>query len=257
MDHPLYTPILNALLTQHKLPVSPSWLSTFVSTTQQPAPPLVALTSTARFRILVSDIKTCLSQDEHAPSLPADINNVSVKELRLSRDVVVQVLDIVDVGVSKWSQVEAMERVERGEEVRGREVIRTVANLDDGGAGSDGLAAAQGPSTTASATAAARSVGPHKLILQDARGVNVTAFEQVALPQLFIGEGGVSIGCKLLLQAGTLVRRGMVMMTPDKVVVMGGKVESWDRKWRELLKERLVKDVDKQIGNRAGDRSTE
>ncbi|RMD39720.1 hypothetical protein DV735_g5401, partial [Chaetothyriales sp. CBS 134920] len=235
-QHPLYAPILNALQTQHKLPVSPSWLATFVSTTQQPGAPLVALTSTARFRILASDIKTCLSPDE-AAALPAEVNNVNVKELRLGRDVVVQVLDIADVGASKWSQVEAMERVERGEEVRGREVIRTVANLDDGG----------------EAGTASRSLGPHKLILQDAKGVNVTAFEQTSLPQLFIGEGGMSIGCKLLLQRGTLVRRGMVMLTPDKVVVMGGKVESWDKKWRELLKERLVKDVERQIGgDRAG-----
>ena len=48
------------------------------------------------------------------------------------------------------------------------------------------------------------------------------------------------IGCKLLLRSGTVVRRGMVMLTNDKCVVLGGKVEAWDKKWKDERKQRLL-----------------
>lgn len=53
----------------------------------------------------------------------------------------------------------------------------------------------------------------------------------------------MQIGCKLLLKSGTNVRRGMVMLTPRNTVVMGGKVEEWDGKWREGRKAVLQKEL--------------
>jgi hypothetical protein len=43
----------------------------------------------------------------------------------------VQVLDIEDIGTSLWSQIEAIERVERGEAIHGREIVRTIAVGED------------------------------------------------------------------------------------------------------------------------------
>ena len=123
----------NTLLTQQlqqalalgprHLPVSTTWLRTFVSTLRPPIPPLPALASTAHFRALAADASVVLAP---SPALPRDVGDVGIQERRLGEEVVVQVLDVRDVGTSKHAQIEALERVERGEEVRGREVIRTL-----------------------------------------------------------------------------------------------------------------------------------
>lgn len=126
--HPLHAQLSNALLTRHNLPVSTAWLTEFLASRGPNAlPPLPALTSTAHFRLLASDIRTSLSPTTPKNVFPEDVAGVDTKERRLEGTVIVQVLDVIDVGSSKWSQVEAIESVERGEEVRGREVIRTVA----------------------------------------------------------------------------------------------------------------------------------
>ena len=147
-----------------------------------------------------------------------------------------QVLDILDLGSSAWSQVEALSRIEAGEEVKGREVVRVVPimNADDG-AGADAPSAGAGMAPAATK----RSAGPHKVLLQDARGTKVWGFEVVKIPKVGIGEEGTSIGCKMLLK-GCVVRRGVVMLGPECVSVLGGKVEGWDRRWKEGRKTRLT-----------------
>ena len=160
-------------------------------------------------------------------------------------------LDIEDIGTSKWSQVEALERVERGEEIRGREVIRTLV-VEAG----EGPTTGDNPSAAAAAVsaAAARSAGPYRYLLQDARGTRVVAFEKVRVPGLGLGlgddNGGVSVGAKIVLKAGCVVRRGVVMLGPESVRVLGGRVEAWDRTWREGRKERLKRAVE---GEREGE----
>lgn len=285
-NYDLQARLANALQTRYSLPASPAWLSNFLANARQPLPPLPALTSTAHFRILASDLTASLLTSSTAIGtgtataalLPPSIGDVATKETRLNTTangtatpiaIPVQVLDIQDIGSSAWSQVEAIERVERGEEVRGREVIRTVAALEDSdnevavdpaasgpiaagggrsmaarGATAIGNNAQQGtPSASSASSAAKRSQGPHKLILQDAAGTKVTAFELESLPNLWIGEDGMNIGCKMLLQPGTLVRRGMVMLTPGTTRILGGKIEPWDKKWREGRKKRLIEEA--------------
>ncbi|KAK5061180.1 hypothetical protein LTR84_007722 [Exophiala bonariae] len=275
--HPLHAQLSTSLLTRHHLAVSPGWLSEFLSSRGPNAtlPPLPALTSTAHFRVLASDIRTSLCQ-QALDVLPADVAEVTVKERRLDGAVVVQVLDVVDVGSSKWSQVEAIERVERGEEVRGREVIRTVAeDVGGGGGGNSTTSTSTSGSTAPTATATAKKLtsGPHKLLVQDARGTQVFAFEVVKVPKIALSiaasasasasaaaatttaamnqaqaplqnmpieDPGMLIGCKLLLRPGTAVRRGVVMLRPEDCVVLGGKVDTWDRKWKAERKERLL-----------------
>ncbi|KAJ4651967.1 hypothetical protein HRR91_004991 [Exophiala dermatitidis] len=233
-----------------------------------------ALLSTAHFRILTSDITTSLRPTNSAEVLPADISDITVKERRLAGPVITQVLDVIDVGSSKWSQVEAIERVERGEEVRGREVIRTVDDGNDEDAVSAAPAPAARATTTSNtrSTATATSLGPHKLLLQDAKGTKVLAFEVVKVPGIgvstaasasasvsaqqqqqgsnrsMVEDPGMAIGCKILLKPGTVVRRGMVMLKPEDCVVIGGKVDAWDRKWKEERKKNLTMLLNRENG---------
>jgi len=275
--HPLHAQLSAILQARHNLAVNATWLNDFLQSRGTNPPPLAVLASTAHFRILASDITATLSPTGAADVFPAGVADVNVKEHLLGGTVITQVLDVLDVGSSKWSQVEAIERVERGEEVRGREVIRTVDVMDG-----DNNAPAADPASAASAgarlstsnstsnsnsatTSSKLSLGPHKLLLQDVAGTKVLAFELVKVPKIglsvaasvpvpqnqgFAGaaaaavpasdDPGMFIGCKLLLKPGTVVRRGMVMLTPGNCVSLGGKVEAWDRKWKEQRKERLA-----------------
>jgi RecQ-mediated genome instability protein 1 len=228
------------LLTRHHLPVSPIWLSTFLHNTRQPLPPLTALMSTAHFRLLASDFTSSLSTADSIYLLPADINNAETKERKLPGNVPVQLLDVEDIGRSKWSQIEAIERIERGEEVRGREVIRTVPTAIEGDEGSS-TAPAIGAGETG------KSNGPHRFILQDAKGTKVVAFELQKIPRLEIGDEGMAIGMKVLLKKGALVRRGVLILKPDDVTPLGGKIEAWDKRWREGRKGRLTRDLEREV----------
>src|SRR5271170_3654671 len=146
-----------ALQARHNLSVNLTWLAAILSTSRTPLPPLPALTSTAHFRLLTSDFTTSLSTSNASALLPTDISDPDIKERKLAGNVPLQVLDVEDIGTSKWSQVEAIERVERGEEVRGREVIRTVPTAVEGDEGSS-----TAPATGAGETG--KSNGPHRFI---------------------------------------------------------------------------------------------
>ena len=138
--------------------------------------------------------------------------------------------------------------IERGEMIKGREIIRTV---DIEGAESHGMTSTAAPIGTtamnARTNASTKSSGPFKLLLQDAKGNKVYAFTESPIPKINMpmlgdeGTGFLCIGCKLVLMKGATVRRGVLMMNSTNVNVLGGKVESWDKQWRELegRKERL------------------
>lgn len=269
--HPLHNQVSSTLVTKYHLNVNTQWLNDFLSSRGPNPPPLPALLSTAQFRLLASDITTSLSPPS-TDLLPSDIADVNVKERVLSGHVIVQVLDVLDIGSSKWSQVEAIERVERGEEIRGREVIRTVDGMEDeDGSGPDPASTAARSTSAATTNANANasstntsnkklSAGPHKLVVQDPRGTKVLAFELVKVPKIGLSiaasavlpgsqnsrpssqdDPGMYLGCKLLLKPGTVVRRGMVMLRPERCDVLGGKVEAWDKKWKEERKQTLTR----------------
>jgi RecQ-mediated genome instability protein 1 len=138
----------------------------------------------------------------------------------------VQVLDIEDIGRSRWSQVEALEAQERGETTKGREVVR-VLPAEDGGEAAAGAAGGNGGPQS--------SAGPHKLLLQDAKGTKVYGLEVRGIQGVSVG---MSIGAKLVLR-DLEVARGVVLLEPRCVEVLGGKVDAWDRKWREERKKVL------------------
>jgi len=218
LDH-LTNELSQHLNAKHLAP-SPAWRAAFLAT-QRPTTPLAAIQRTALFRLLNSDITTSLFSTP-AAALPADILNAEIVSRRLPGPVVVQVLDVEDVGHSRWSQVEAIEAYERGETTKGREIIRVVPGEAGGAEGSG--AEAQGKGST----------GPHKLLLQDIEGVRVYAFEL----QNVEGLDKMDIGAKMVLK-GVGVARGVILLEPGGVQVLGGKLDTLHEAWKKGRKERL------------------
>lgn len=208
---------ISAQLAAKNLPPTPEWMQSFAHSIR-PNTPIQALQRTAEFRLLGTDIAHSLLSSP-SNTFPAGITNPNVKDQRIPGPVPVQVLDIEDIGRSRWSQVEAIEMEERGETRKGHEVIRVVPDEEDN---SD-----PNPSTTPS--------GPHKLLLQDAKGNKVYAFELDNVTGIDIS---MAIGSKLVLK-DFAVARGVIMLTTRGTTVLGGKVDAWDKKWREDRKKVL------------------
>ncbi|OKL56855.1 hypothetical protein UA08_08005 [Talaromyces atroroseus] len=231
------------LLASKSLPVSPTWISNFLASIpqNQQRAPLSALTQTALFRILTSDFTNSLSTSTTpSASLPRDISDPAVKERRISGPVPVQVLDIEDIGTSLWFRIEKIEQVERGETVRGREIVRNVDvdNVDTAETTSNALRPTGNNNNSSSNTT---GHGPHRLILQDALGTKVVALEYKNINGISIDK--LSIGAKFILR-NAIVARGMVLLTPETVTVLGGKIDVWDTTWREKRKEVLLAKIE-------------
>ncbi|PSR79862.1 hypothetical protein BD289DRAFT_462803 [Coniella lustricola] len=215
-------------------PPSQAWLQEFVSS-RHPPPPINSLVMTAKARLLASDLTTPGLLDSakvFSQCLPEDITSVSTKEKRLDTNVHVQVIDVENMAKSRWEQVEHFEAIARGEQTRGREVIRlptTASNEDEPDNTSAG-------SITATAYATrAQSNATHRLTLQDSRGQKVYGLELVRMPQIAIGS--LNIGSKILLKRGTVVARGIVLLEPATCQILGGKIETLQKAW---LASRLV-----------------
>lgn len=207
-------------LTSKGLHPKPAWLQSFLSTTR-PNTALAALKQTCLFRLLATDITNSL--DQPANSLfPADVLRGTVQSRHLAGPIVCQVLDIEDIGQSRWSQVEAIEARERGEMTKGREIVRVIEQEED---------------DSGQAAAPAQSKGPFKLLLQDAKGLQMYALDLRGIDGL---NTNMSMGVKLLLR-NIEVRRAVVMLEPGNVQIMGGKLEALDKAWKEGRKERLIK----------------
>ena len=222
------------------LNVSISWLNTFLSTSNsaQRNLPTSALIKTALFRVLASDFRESLSKSPSS-TLPVDIFDPNVQERRIQGPIPVQVLDIEDIGKSLWSQVEAIERVERGEAIHGREVVRTIAVGEENEGTENGNGRASNQSST-NASGGSGGSGPHRLILQDAAGNKTVAIEMQSVEGISLEK--LSIGAKMVLQNAT-VARGMVLLNPGSVTLLGGKIDALDRPWREDRKKRLLERI--------------
>ncbi|RAR04669.1 RecQ mediated genome instability protein Rmi1 [Stemphylium lycopersici] len=212
-----------AELTQHlnarHLYPTAAWMQGFLSTTR-PNTPLPAMKQTSLFRLLATDITTSLHQP--APSVfPSDVLKGTLQSRIVPGPVVCQVLDIEDIGNSRWSQVEAIEARERGEMTKGREIVRVVEQENEG---------------TAEAAAPTQSKGPFKLLLQDSKGLKIYAMELRGIDGI---NTNMTMGTKLLLR-NVHVRRGVLMLEPSNVQVLGGKLEALDKAWKEGRKERLM-----------------
>ncbi|KAF2025551.1 hypothetical protein EK21DRAFT_76121 [Setomelanomma holmii] len=212
-----------AELTQHlnsrHLYPTAAWLQSFLASTR-PNTPLPAVKQTAGFRLLATDITASLSPPATS-ILPRDILNGAVISRIVSGPVVCQVLDIEDIGNSRWSQVEAIEARERGEMTKGREVVRVIEQEND---------------DPSAAVAPTHSSGPFKLLLQDAKGSKVYAIDLRGIDGL---NTSMAMGTKLLLK-NVDVQRGAIMLEPSNIQVLGGKLEALDKAWKDGRKERLM-----------------
>lgn len=223
----------SALAAQSLPPASATFLTTLIGS-RTPPPPTASLLATAKARILACDLSSsggAILDTAAMASLPAA--DARAEEGRLSRDVHVQVIDVENLSLSRWEQVEELEAVERGETTRGREVIRVSAEDEEAeegarAAGTQRSNAGGGGGGTGQQQQAARNA-VHRLVLQDCKGTSVYAVEMKRMDR--VGVGKTSIGEKMLLRAGTVVARGSVLLTPEKTVFLGGKVDSWHEAW--------------------------
>ncbi|KAK4542349.1 hypothetical protein LTR36_006805 [Oleoguttula mirabilis] len=212
------TASISAFLAAKHVPPTQAWMTAFISTIRLNTP-IVALQKTALFRLLATDITTSTTKSA-ASCFATNITDPQVKERQVRGPITVQLLDVEDIGRSRWSQVEAIEAQERGETTKGREVIRVVP--DDNGPD----AATQNES---------KSSGPHKLLLQDANGLHVYAMELTSINGVGVQ---MAVGAKLVLK-DFIVARGLILLEPRNVEMLGGKVDAWDRKWKEDRKKVL------------------
>ncbi|KAK0625294.1 hypothetical protein B0T17DRAFT_578137 [Bombardia bombarda] len=250
----LATQLQSALRTQSLPLPSLPWLRTLV-TTRTPPPPLASLIATARTRILASDLTTTnlldpTYADSHAfppntTTATAAATPSTQQQQQLSHDVVVQILDLENLNRSRWEQVEELEAIDRGEQTRGRHIIRLPTenseSQDDGGdaaatqtqAGAATQAARESEKQTKNAT--------HKLVLQDCKGQKVYAIELKRLERIAVGK--TNIGEKVLLKRGMTIARGVLLLEPANCLVLGGKVEAWHKVWAEGRLARLRGEV--------------
>ncbi|KAF2769115.1 hypothetical protein EJ03DRAFT_272811 [Teratosphaeria nubilosa] len=209
---------ISTYLKSRHMPPSQIWLQSFLPSIKLNTP-IVALQKTALFRILSTDLQAS-TQRTPTSCFQVGITDSAVKERTIRGPVTVQVLDVEDIGRSRWGQFEAMDAQDRGETRRGQEVIRVVPEEQN---------------QDSSTPLAPASSGPHKLLLQDAAGTRVFAME------LFDVQGvneNMPIGTKLVLQ-NFVVARGVILLEPRNVEMLGGKVDAWDKKWREERKQAL------------------
>lgn len=216
--------------------VSQAWVNTFLASNAQRNIPASALTKTAIFRILASDFRESLSTNPTSV-FPTNISDPNARERRLQGPIPVQVLDIEDIGSSLWSQVEAIERVERGEAIRGREIVRTVSVGEDQEAAENNGTGNRGAGNSA---ASGVGGGPHRLVLQDANGLRAIAIEMQTVEGICMEK--LSIGAKIVVQNAT-VARGMILLNPASTTLLGGKIDSLDRPWKEGRKARLLERI--------------
>ncbi len=144
---------------------------------------------------------------------------------------------------SKWEQIEALESERKGETTQGRQVIRVVPleNPDPSTASTQAISG----STQAGGGQAQGKEGPCKILMQDCKGMKAYGFElkrveKVGYPPL------MGIGCKVLLRRGTQVARGLVLLEPERTVVLGGRIEGLDKAWREGREQRLRDQVERE-----------
>lgn len=216
---------ISQLLIAEGLPKpSTQWLTTILST-QRPSTPSKAVLATCKLRLLASDFTTPNLLDSSTPSFPSGMVNAEIKESKLSGSIPVQVLNVEDMSKSRLEQIEAIEAFERGEMTKGREIIRLAPAQE----GDDGMPIIAQPAVSGSS-------GPHKLVLQDCKGQRVFGFELKAVsPKIGLG---MDIGTKMVLK-GCIVARGMVLLEPENVMVLGGKIEHLHKIWQKDRKKEL------------------
>lgn len=147
-----------------------------------------------------------------------------------------QVLEVYDIGKSKWEQIETIEAVERGEKTKGREIIRDIPS-EDGENGKDAFAA--------SIRDGKGRNGPHKLLLQDYKDTQIYGMEVSKVPKV---GNTMSIGCKIVVR-NLVVARGVAMLDGGNTMVLGGEIKELNEKWVGERKKMLQDAMPKKDGD--------
>ncbi|KAF7929888.1 uncharacterized protein EAE97_009485 [Botrytis byssoidea] len=255
----LHKQLLHSLSSSHLPLPSPTFLTSILTPSTShlsSLPSLPSLLATTRHRLLSTSLTTpnFLSPETHA--LPPSLSNPLVKETLLDNDIPVQVLDIEDISRSKSDLLLDLEAERLGERTQGRSIIRLADEssssssssftLDLGSSASTQLL----PTQTQNKSSPSHFPGPFKLHLQDRTGATIYAFT-TSLPASSPLQGKIglppkmNIGCKILLQRGTRVHRGIVRLEGNTCIVLGGRVEGLDRAWREGWEGRLRESIEK------------
>jgi len=211
------------IVTTKSILPSQSWLLSFLSSQRPNNIPFQSLCQTALFRLLASEITVSI-QSTPDSTFPQNVHDIEITLRRLKGPIPCQVVDVEDISRSKQTQLEVIESAERGEKMKGKEVIRIVPGED----GFDGAAEA-GDSEES------KSFGPHKLLLEDANGIRAFGFETSPVEGINMN---MKIGAKLVLKEVKL-SRGMFMLDGASTTVVGGKVDELHTKWREVRKQAL------------------
>ncbi|KAF5022424.1 hypothetical protein F66182_5509 [Fusarium sp. NRRL 66182] len=237
---------LRASILAQNLPHPSTAFLNSLTTARSPPLPLPSLLATAKARLLATDLtSSILMNTSSAQSLPQDADSADSRERRLARPVHVQVLDIENLALSRWEQVEEMEAVARGETTRGREVVRVTAE-DEDESNAEGQTQRPGGTRNTTGPKSAGKSATHRLVLQDCKGAKVYALELRRIDG--VGVGKTQIGEKILLKAGTVIARGMIMLEPDKCVLLGGRVEAWHKTWADGRLVRLKEEMRQNEG---------
>ncbi|KAI0506356.1 RecQ mediated genome instability protein Rmi1 [Xylaria bambusicola] len=219
-----------------------SWIQSAMPN-RSPLPPLPALIATVKTRFLAADLTNPALFDSPSLAFPSNASNPEVKEVKLTWDIPVQVLDIENLSKSKWEQVEELEAIARGEQTRGREIIRLPTGNEEDEFSLDGQATQttnngversglRGASAASVNTAnAATKSSTHRLILQDCKGQKLYGLELKRIDK--IGIGSLNIGEKIMLRRGAILARGTVLFDTTTCTILGGKVEAWQKDWIE------------------------
>ncbi|KAF7922167.1 hypothetical protein EAE99_007347 [Botrytis elliptica] len=254
----LHKQLLHSLSSSHLPLPSPTFLTAILtpSTTHLSSlPSLPSLLATTRHRLLSTSLTSPNLLSPETPSLPPSLSNPLVKEILLETDIPVQVLDIQDISRSQSDLLLDLEAERLGERTQGRSIIRVAdesssSPLDLGSSASTQILPNHPPQNKSTPS---HSPGPFKLHLQDRTGATIYAFT-TSLPASSPLQGKIgfppkmNIGCKILLQRGTRVHRGMVRLEGNTCIVLGGRVEGLDRAWKEGWEGRLRESIEKGRG---------
>ncbi|KAI1274130.1 RecQ mediated genome instability protein Rmi1 [Xylaria sp. FL0933] len=234
--------IRSGLQSQGLPPPSITWIQTAMPN-RNPLPPLPALVATVKTRFLAADLTNPALFDSPSPAFPPSPSNPEVKEVKLTWDIPVQVLDIENLSKSKWEQVEELEAIARGEQTRGREIIRLPTGSEEdefavdsqatqsamNGVERPGFPTRNGPAASANIANASSRNATHRLVLQDCKGQKLYGLELKRIDR--IGIGTLNIGEKIILKRGAILARGTLLLDPATCTILGGKVESWQKDW--------------------------
>jgi hypothetical protein len=161
-------------------------------------------------------------QQAYSRVIPTEI--LTERDTTLAGTVLVQIIDIYDIAISKYRKLEILEETDSSNTDRLR---RTITNVTD-------------PSDQIQP----QNASLHKLVLQDSAGTLIYAIEYKKVAGL---SEYSQLGCKLLL-TNMKFQRGVALLEPDSVKVLGGSIPSMNVNRQQRRRDQLANDLKKMPG---------